>query len=120
VRYSIRHGIPTHLINSRLPDYHRFRNTRREQNGLSLILPLRAGTQLGHGVHYHRVVLAPYGYVAQPGLNGVMNKLTILHITIGQGESFNPGKYLEETSPYLWALLGISLCLGMSVVGAGW
>jgi hypothetical protein len=38
---------------------------------------------------------------------------------LGQGETFNIGKYLEETSPYFWALLGIALCVGFSVMGAG-
>ena len=36
------------------------------------------------------------------------------------GESFNIGEFLESTSPYMWASLGISSCIGFSVVGAAW
>ncbi|KIY44537.1 hypothetical protein FISHEDRAFT_77453 [Fistulina hepatica ATCC 64428] len=36
------------------------------------------------------------------------------------GETFNVGRFLEESSPYAWAATGIGLDLGLSVLGAGW
>jgi len=38
----------------------------------------------------------------------------------GQGGFFNPGLFLMQISPYQFALTGIALCIGLSVVGAGW
>lgn len=36
------------------------------------------------------------------------------------GTQFNPGAFLEDTSPYAWALTGVALNIGLSVIGAGW
>ncbi|KAM6502116.1 vacuolar ATP synthase proteolipid subunit [Amanita muscaria] len=38
----------------------------------------------------------------------------------GSGEAFNVGRFLEESSPYAWAATGVGLCIGLSVLGAGW
>ncbi|PIA19795.1 V-type proton ATPase subunit C [Coemansia reversa NRRL 1564] len=38
----------------------------------------------------------------------------------GRGERFNIGGYLLRISPYMWGIYGISLCIGLSVVGASW
>ncbi|KAI3625480.1 hypothetical protein CBS9595_000841 [Malassezia furfur] len=38
----------------------------------------------------------------------------------GSGNQFDVGGFLENTSPYVWANLGIACCIGMSVIGAGW
>ncbi|BGP34381.1 V-type proton ATPase subunit c'' [Rhodotorula toruloides] len=38
----------------------------------------------------------------------------------GSGTQFNPGQFLEQTSPYAFALVGLGLNIGLSVAGAGW
>lgn len=45
---------------------------------------------------------------------------TLASDTTGQGERFNPGQFLAESNPLAWASVGIALCIGLSVFGAGW
>ncbi len=59
------------------------------------------------------------------GVTGTLVTLAILVVALnmlftGNGERFDVGAFLMRTSPYMWALLGTSLCCALSVCGAAW
>eukprot|EP01135_Chromosphaera_perkinsii_P003103 Nk52_evm11s235 gene=Nk52_evmTU11s235 len=47
--------------------------------------------------------------------------LTALYLLLtGQGEWFNPGKFILSISPYMYASMGIAIAISFSVIGAAW